>query len=199
MKGTPPSLTPEQRAALLGWARRAIRDRVRGTPTLTTPPQDTTLQAPGAAFVTLMCKGELRGCIGYVEPIKSLAEAVAHCAEAAAIADPRFPPVAPSELPHLRVEVSVLSPLQPVTDPQEIQIGTHGLFITQAGRHGLLLPQVATEFGWDRETFLRQTCLKAGLAGDAWKRGAEIQLFSVDHFTDDVPVELPDSQEGSKA
>lgn len=197
MNGVLPALTPEQRAALLGCARRAIRDRVRGTPTGITPLQDSTLQAPGAAFVTLMCKGELRGCIGYVEPVKSLAQAVAHCAEAAAFADPRFPPVTPNELPYLRVEVSVLSPLRPVADPQEIQIGTHGLFISQGGRHGLLLPQVATEFGWDRETFLRQTCLKAGLSGDAWMRGAEIQAFSVDHFTDDVPVDLLETRERS--
>ena len=103
----------------------------------------------------------------------------------------------PNELPYLRVEVSVLSPLRPVADPQEIQIGTHGLFISQGGRHGLLLPQVATEFGWDRETFLRQTCLKAGLSGDAWMRGAEIQAFSVDHFTDDVPVDLLETRERS--
>jgi AmmeMemoRadiSam system protein A len=185
----PPPLTPGQRAVLLGRARRAIRDRVRRTPNVSPFLQDAALQAPGAAFVTIMCKGELRGCIGYVEPIKPLVEAIAHCAEAAALADPRFPPVTPGELPHLRVEVSVLSPLRPIADPLEIQIGTHGLLISQAGRHGLLLPQVATEFGWDRETFLRQTCLKAGLPEDAWKRGAEIQVFSVDHFTDDVPVE----------
>lgn len=177
---------------LLDRARRAIRDRVRGTPNVIPSPQDPTLQAPGAAFVTIICEGTLRGCIGYVEPVRPLAEAVAHCAEAAAIADPRFPPVTPGELSYLRVEVSVLSPLCPVADAQEIQIGTHGLFISQAGRHGLLLPQVATEFGWDRETFLRQTCLKAGLPVDAWKRGAEIQVFSVDHFTDEVPVESQD-------
>ncbi|MFI5342510.1 MAG: AmmeMemoRadiSam system protein A, partial [Candidatus Methylomirabilales bacterium] len=152
-------------------------------------PVDSTLQAPSAAFVTIMCEEELRGCIGYVEPIKPLAEAVAHCAAAAATDDPRFPPVTPDELSRLRVEVSILSPLRPIADPQEIRVGTHGLFITQAVRHGLLLPQVATEFGWDRETFLRQTCLKAGLPGDAWKHGAEIQVFTVDHFTDNVPVE----------
>ncbi len=189
MNAAPPILTPDQRAILLGRARQAIRDRVRGTRNVSSSLQDAVLQVPGAAFVTIMYKGELRGCIGYVEPIKPLIEAIAHCAEAAAIADPRFPPVTPGELPHLHVEVSVLSPLRPITDPSEIQIGTHGLYISHAGRHGLLLPQVATEFGWDRETFLWQTCLKAGLPGDAWERGAEIQIFSVDHFTDDAPVE----------
>lgn len=189
MSGAPPALTSQQRTALLTSARRAVRDRVRGASNATIPPVDPTLQAPGAAFVTIMCEGQLRGCIGYVQPIKPLAEAVAQCAASAAVADPRFPPVTPDELPRLRVEVSVLSALRPVADPQEIRVGTHGLFISQAGRHGLLLPQVATDFGWDRETFLRQTCLKAGLPGDAWKRGAKIQVFTVDHFTDDVPVE----------
>jgi AmmeMemoRadiSam system protein A len=189
VSGAPPILTPEQRAALLARARRAICDRVRGAPPASDPPEDPALKAPAAAFVTITCQGELRGCIGYVEPVKPLADAVAHCAASAATADPRFPPVTAEELPRLRVEVSVLSPLHPVADPQEIRIGTHGLFISQAGRHGLLLPQVATEFGWDRETFLRQTCLKAGLPGDAWRRGAAIQVFTVDHFTDQVPVE----------
>jgi len=192
VNGPPPALTPAQRVLLLASARRAVRDRVRGTPNATVLPEDPRLQAPGAAFVTLMCEGDLRGCIGYVEPIKPLAEAVVHCAAAAASADPRFPPVMPDELPHLRVEVSVLSPLRSIADLQEIRIGIHGLFVSQTGRHGLLLPQVATEFGWDRETFLRQTCLKAGLPGDAWKHGAEIQIFSVDHFVDDGPVESED-------
>ena len=135
-----------------------------------------------------MYRGKLRGCIGYVEPIKPLAEVVAHCAAAAATADPRFPPVTSVELPYIHVEVSILSAMRPIGDPQEIQIGVHGLFISQAGHHGLLLPQVATEFGWDRETFLLQTCLKAGLAADAWKHGAEIQVFSVEHFTDTTPL-----------
>jgi AmmeMemoRadiSam system protein A len=188
MTGSPPALTPAQRASLLACARRAIRDRVRGVQVASAPPEDPALRAPGAAFVTITREGELRGCIGYVEAIKPLAEAVAHCAASAAIADPRFPPVTPDELSRLRVEVSVLSPLRPVADLQQIQVGTHGLLISRGGHRGLLLPQVATELGWDRETFLRQTCLKAGLSGDAWKHGAEIQLFTVDHFTDDVPV-----------
>lgn len=192
MTTAPPVLTPAQRAALLAMARRAIRESVRGVPTGSPPPADPALQVPGAAFVTLTRDGELRGCIGYVEAVKPLAEAVAHCAASAALNDPRFPPVTPEELGHVRVEISVLSPLRRITDPQEIQVGTHGLFISHAGRHGLLLPQVATDFGWDRDTFLRQACLKAGLAGDAWKHGAEIHVFSVDHFTDDVPADAPE-------
>lgn len=193
MTDAPPLLTPEQRAALLARARRTIRDRVRGVQGPGAPAEDPVLQAPGAAFVTITREGELRGCIGYVEAIKPLAEAVEHSAASAAVADPRFPPVRPDELPLLRVEVSVLSRLRPMADPAEIQVGIHGLFVSHAGRHGLLLPQVATDFGWDRETFLRQTCLKAGLPGDAWKHGAEIRVFTVDRFTDDLPV---DPQEG---
>ena len=193
MSSDPPILTPQQRAALLAIARGAIRSRVRGTPHSNDPFEDPALKIPGAAFVTITCEGELRGCIGYVEAVKPLAEAVRHCAASAATADPRFPPVTPDQLPRLRLEVSVLSPLRPITDAQEIRIGTHGLFINQGGRHGLLLPQVATEYGWDRETFLRQTCLKAGLPGDAWRRGATIQVFTVDHFTDDVPVDSPEA------
>lgn len=193
MTDAPPVLTPEQRSALLAIARRAIRERARGAPDVIPGADDPVLQAPGAAFVTITRDGELRGCIGYVDPIKPLAEAVAHCAASAATADPRFSPVTSHELAHLRVEVSVLSPLRAITDPTEVEVGTHGLFISQAGHHGLLLPQVATEFGWDRETFLRQACLKAGLPGDAWKRGAEIQVFTADHFTDDLPIESPES------
>lgn len=179
--------------ALLALARRAIRERVRGVRGVSSAPEDPAFHAAGAAFVTITREGELRGCIGYMNPIKPLAEAVAYCAASAAMADPRFPPVPIEELPHLRVEVSVLSPLRVIDDPAAVEVGTHGLLISQAGRHGLLLPQVATEFGWDRDTFLRQACLKAGLPGDAWKHGAEIQVFTVDHFTDDVPIEPHES------
>jgi AmmeMemoRadiSam system protein A len=185
----PPPLSQEQRTALLEIARRTIRERVRGVQTSGAASNDPTLQVAGAAFVTITCDGQLRGCIGYVDPIKPLAEAVAHCAASAATADPRFLPITPEELPRLRVEVSVLSPLRVVSDPRAIRVGTHGLFISHEGRHGLLLPQVARKFAWDRDTFLRQTCLKAGLPGDAWKRGAEIRVFTVDHFADDGPVE----------
>lgn len=189
MTAAPPVLTPQQRTALLGIARQAIRKHVRGAVTVSVASADPTLQVAGAAFVTLTRQGALRGCIGYVEPVKPLVETVVHCAVSAATADPRFPPVTPEELPHLRVEISVLSPLSPIHDPAQVQVGRHGLFISHAGHHGLLLPQVATEFGWDRETFLRQTCIKAGLHGDAWRGGAVIQVFTVDHFTDDTPVE----------
>lgn len=189
MSALPPVLTDAHRATLLALARQAIRDRVRGARRGSPRPADPALHAPGAAFVTLTRDGELRGCIGFIDAVRPLAEAVAHCAASAATADPRFPPVTAAELPHLRIEVSVLSALQPVEEPLDVQVGTHGLLISQGGRQGLLLPQVAAEYGWNREMFLRQTCLKAGLAPDAWQHGARIQVFTVDHFSDDTPVE----------
>lgn len=193
MTGVQLELTSDQRAELLAIARWAIRERVRGLGSTADPSRDPRLQAAGAAFVTITRQGQLRGCIGYVDPVKPLTEAVAHSAAAAATADPRFPAVTPEELAHLEIEISVLSPLRRIDDPAQVQVGTHGLYISQSDRHGLLLPQVATDFGWDRETFLRQTCLKAGLPGDAWRHGAEIQVFSVDHFTDHAPIESPEA------
>ncbi len=197
MSAAPPLLTDAQRQALLAVARQAIRERVRGARRSTPPLTDPALQAPGAPFVTITRDGDLRGCIGFIEAVRPLAEAVAHCAASAAVADPRFPPVTVEELSHLRIEISVLSPLQPVEDPAAVTVGVHGLLISHAGHQGLLLPQVATELGWDRQTFLRQTCLKAGLPADAWQRGARLQVFTVDHFMDDLPVEPPSGSPGA--
>ncbi len=116
-----------------------------------------------SAFVTLKKAGQLRGCIGYIEPHAPLIEAVADNAQSAALRDPRFAPVTPEELPDISIEVSALTPLEPVADVEEIEIGRHGLVISQGPNHGLLLPQVPVEWGWDREEFLEHTCLKAGL------------------------------------
>lgn len=186
------SFTPEQRAELLSIARRAIRERVYGRADSRPASTDPALCAPGAAFVTLTRAGALRGCIGYVHAIRPLAEAIAHCAASAATGDPRFPPVTPRELPDLHIELSVLSPLSPVQDPRQIQVGVHGLHISKAGRHGLLLPQVASELGWNRDTFLRQVCLKAGLPPDAWRHGADLQVFTVERIEDGRPVGTDD-------
>jgi AmmeMemoRadiSam system protein A len=192
-------LTAKQQADLLAIARLAIRARVRGFATVDPSSSDPRLCAPGAAFVTLTRAGQLRGCIGYVHPILPLAETVAECAAAAATGDPRFPAVTTRELPHLALEISVLSPLRPLPNPAEVEVGVHGLHISDGHRRGLLLPQVATEQGWDRETFLRQTCLKAGLSPDAWRRGAQIQVFTVQHFTDHLPVETEPGEADSCA
>ncbi len=183
-----PRLSAEQRDALLAIARQAIQDRVCGRSPSPATPADPILRAPGAAFVTLTRGGALRGCIGYVHAIRPLADAVAHCAASAATGDPRFPPVTVAELADLQVEISVLSALATVADPTQIQVGVHGLHISKDGHHGLLLPQVATEYGWDRDTFLRQVSVKAGLPTDAWRRGAEIQVFTVECMDDGRPV-----------
>ncbi len=142
------------------------------------------LTEPGAAFVTLEKQHNLRGCIGYTEPIKSLHECVSDCAISAAFRDPRFPPLAPEEYPDITVEISVLTPLEPVDDVSEIVVGRDGLMISLHGRRGLLLPQVATENGWDREEFLANTCRKAGLPENAWKEGAKIEKFSAFIFSE---------------
>jgi len=113
--------------------------------------------------------------------VAPLFKVVQECAVAAATEDPRFPPVSPGELPSLRVEVSVLTPLAPIL-PEEVEIGRHGLMVSQGGRRGLLLPQVPVEWGWDRETFLDQACVKAGLPPSAWRHGATLQAFTAEVF-----------------
>jgi AmmeMemoRadiSam system protein A len=189
MTSRPPPLTSAQKARLLAIARRAVRERVRGLPESIPEPDHPGLGSPGAAFVTLTRGGSLRGCIGYVHPVLPLAETVARCAASAATGDPRFAPVTAEELNELRVEISVLSPLRSLENPGELEIWVHGLHRGKEGRRGVLLPQVAAEYGWDRETFLRQVCIKAGLPQDAWRRGAEIQVFTVESINDGLPVE----------
>jgi len=155
--------------------------RVRGqTPVVELP-------TASGAFVTLKCDGELRGCLGTLECREPLAEEIARLARSTAHEDPRFDPVRPSELPHLRVEVSVLGPLELIDplDPDAFVIGRHGLVVEQGRRRGLLLPQVATEWNWTRDEFLAHTCRKAGLPADAWKRGATVYRFDAVVFGED--------------
>lgn len=182
-------LTEEARAALLKIARAAIEEKLRCGGTGPPPAEFPQLRERAGAFVTLLKDDQLRGCIGYVEPIKPLAEAVASCAVSAATGDPRFPPLRPDELPHVRIEISVLSPLWKIGDPAEIVVGQHGLMIVQGARQGLLLPQVAVEYGWDRDSFLRHVCLKAGLPPDAWGRGAELFIFTAEVFREPSEAE----------
>lgn len=174
--------TEVQQRTLVDIARDAVRACVTGRE-LEVP---ATADFPGAAgaFVTLKKQGELRGCIGTLECRGSLAEEVARAAVGAALEDPRFPPVRPSELDELDVEVSVLGPLEVIDpcDPSAIEIGRHGLVVEQGPRRGLLLPQVATEWKMDRETFLAHTCAKAGLPIDAWRRGAKVYRFAAAVF-----------------
>jgi AmmeMemoRadiSam system protein A len=141
------------------------------------------LAEPRGAFCSLYLLGELRGCVGYVIPASSLYRAVAETARAAAFDDNRFPPVIKNEAFALEIELSILSPPQPIR-AEAIEVGRHGLLISQHGHRGLLLPQVAAEHKWDCNTFLEQTCRKAGLVQDAWKKGATIQAFTAEIFGD---------------
>jgi len=127
--------------------------------------------------------GQLRGCVGYVLASLPLYRAVFETARAAAFEDTRFYAVALEEAPHLEVELSVLSIPQVIT-PDAIEVGRHGLIVSMHGGRGLLLPQVAVEHNWDRTTFLEQTCRKAGLPMDAWKRGATVEAFTAEVFGD---------------
>jgi uncharacterized protein (TIGR00296 family) len=188
---TPARLTLEDQRLLVRIAREAIGNRLAGERAEGSADRGEASGGEGSAvlrekrgvFVTLHRKGALRGCIGYIEGFKPLAEAVGEMALAAAFGDPRFPPVAAGELAELDVEISVLTPLRKVSDPSEIEIGEHGLYIISGPRSGLLLPQVATEYGWDRETFLGHTCLKAGLPELAWRDPeSEIYLFGAQIF-----------------
>ncbi|NLY41396.1 MAG: AmmeMemoRadiSam system protein A [Desulfovibrionales bacterium] len=129
-----------------------------------------TLQLELGAFVTLKKNGQLRGCIGNVTGQGPLAETIERMACAAAFEDPRFPPLTAHELDALQIEVSVMGPLTLCPDPERIEVGKHGLYIRKAMHAGLLLPQVALEWGWDRETFLDQTCVKAGLPRGSWRK-----------------------------
>jgi AmmeMemoRadiSam system protein A len=178
-------LNHDQRTALLRIARQSIEAVLEGRrPELDFQSLDTELKRPSGAFVTLNERsGDLRGCIGSIEPVAPLAQAVSSSAVNAAFRDPRFYPVQKEELPNLHIEISVMSPIVPVTSVEEIEVGRDGLIISRGGRSGLLLPQVASEYGWDRETFLSQTCVKAGLSPDAWRSpDCRIEKFSAEVF-----------------
>lgn len=184
-------MTAEERRALLQIARDAIAAALQGQ-TLRPPDSVPAAREPGAAFVTLHYRGELRGCIGRLDAGPHLGEVVAGCAVSAALRDPRFRPLTPEELAHgTEIEISVLTPMQPVSSIEEVEVGRDGLLVRQGPRSGLLLPQVATEWGWDRETFLSQTCRKAGLPLDAWRRGAEISRFQAEVFSESELSDAP--------
>ncbi|MEE9443462.1 MAG: AmmeMemoRadiSam system protein B [candidate division Zixibacteria bacterium] len=168
-------LSEADKKKLLKIARQSIETYLE---TETIPKFDVpeSLKRLGAAFVTLEKDHRLRGCIGQTIAITPLYETVSHCAIQAAVSDPRFPPVKRVEMNQIHLEISVLTPLQKVESLDEIEVGRDGLMISMGRNRGLLLPQVATDYGWDRETFLRQTCKKAGLAPDAYK-SAQAEIF----------------------
>jgi len=165
---------------LLRLAHESILSTLEGREIPLDPPTDHLAQ-PRGVFTTLYLRGALRGCIGYVLPVSSVYHAVAGTARAAAFQDTRFPHITLAEAPELEIELSILSPPQRIA-PEAIEIGRHGLLITMVGSRGLLLPQVPVEHHWDRTTFLEQTCRKAGLPVDAWKKGAIIEAFTAEVF-----------------
>jgi AmmeMemoRadiSam system protein B/AmmeMemoRadiSam system protein A len=171
------SLSAEEKKELLRLARQAVETYVAEKRVVAYETKDPNLLAERGAFVTLKKGGELRGCIGFIEPVASLCETVIQTAIYAATEDNRFSPVQPEELSELEYEISVLTPLQKIDNPRLVQVGKHGLIIAMGRNRGVLLPQVPVENNWDRETFLGQACLKAGLPPDAWKKGAEISVF----------------------
>ncbi len=178
-------LNNEEKIYLLKLAREVISKKASNSkPDIPEPPTQE-LQEKRGAFVTLNKFGQLRGCIGYIEAIKPLYLTIVEMAESAAFRDPRFPPVTASEVPDLEIEISVLTPLRKIDSTDEIQVGKHGILIRQGLYQGLLLPQVATEYNWDRETFLTETCHKAGLQGSCWQEpNTEILIFSADIFSE---------------
>jgi len=175
--------SPDERQLLLRIAHESIYSAFSDAEIPDIPPS-AHLAEPRGAFTTLYLHGKLRGCVGYSMPVAPLFRAVAETARAAAFEDSRFWPVTEAEAPELKISLSVLSKPFPVC-ADEVEVGRHGLVISAASRRGLLLPQVPVECGWDRETFLEQTCHKAGLPKDAWRGGATIEAFTAEVFGED--------------
>ena len=173
-------IPPPSQKRLIELSRQTLESFVRGT-----AKQGETIEDPYlltsryGAFVSLYRGEELRGCIGTCFPTRPLYQTVAEMTEAAASRDYRVSPISPSELSDIRIDVSILAPLRLVTDPLSLEVGKHGLHVASGEKRGVLLPQVATQYGWDMETFLSQACVKAGLAKVAWKRpGTKISSFT---------------------
>jgi AmmeMemoRadiSam system protein A len=179
---TAPPLTAEEQRQLLALARGVLVAHFGGDKAAGAGPS-LSMESSAGAFVTLRTRaGELRGCVGMMESEDPLAETVARMALAAARSDRRFDPLRADELPEVVIEISVLGPLREIS-PEEIEIGRDGLLVREGGRQGVLLPQVASEHGWSRETFLEKTCTKAGLPPGAWKRsGALVFAFAATVF-----------------
>ncbi len=179
------SLTKQEKDLLLEIAWKSIEAGLAGGKMSHAEIESDTLKKKMGAFVTLKKQGRLRGCIGFIEGRKPLYETVEELAQAAAFGDPRFRPVGEDELKYLDIEISALTPLRQIHDVGEIEVGRHGIYLVKGSHSGLLLPQVATEYNWDRTTFLEKTCSKAGLPEDAWKdTDTQIFIFSATVFSE---------------
>jgi len=177
-------LTEAEKALLLYIARESIASALEGRPPRLPAEIPPKLLEPYGAFVTLHKHGELRGCIGTFHAEEPLWKVVFEMARSAAFNDPRFPPLRPEELDEIDIEISVLSPMWRAR-PEDLEVGVHGVYIVRGLNRGVLLPQVAVEFGWDRETFLDHACLKAGLPPGCWRDPeTEIYLFTAEIFSE---------------
>jgi uncharacterized protein len=170
------------RKGLLHRARAAIASAIGAEPPGGSPPSPVPADLRAGAFVTLRIRGQLRGCIGYPAPDLPLVDVVERCAVSAALSDPRFRPLTPAEWCHVTLEVSALGPIEPVDDIQTVVVGRDGLIVQLGQCRGLLLPQVAVEWKWNAAEFASQTCIKAGLPGDAWRNGATLFKFDAEVF-----------------
>lgn len=179
------TLDKDAKKELLGIARRSIKEYLETGSPPSLKPISPFLRQERGAFVTLTKKGRLRGCIGYIYPVKPLYETVRDAAIKAATGDLRFKPLTKEELRDVKIEISVFSPLEKIDDPSIIKPGTHGLFITRGWQEGLLLPQVAKRYGWDQKRLLEETCKKAGLPKDAYKKGVNLYIFEAQVFCEE--------------
>ncbi|MDD2338229.1 MAG: AmmeMemoRadiSam system protein A [Geobacteraceae bacterium] len=180
-------LTRKEKQQLLALSRKTIIDYVKNGHTEEIPAESNGLDETSGCFVTIKMHENLRGCIGCFTSEKPLWQTVQEFSVAAASRDPRFYPLLPDELDDITIEISVLSSLTKIESIDEIQVGTHGLYIEKNMYRGVLLPQVATEYGWDTITFLKQTCLKAGLEPDSWESGTDIFIFSAQIIGENQP------------
>lgn len=178
------SLTLEHKRFLLRLARKAIEHYLKDGSTIKAPRADRILTEKRGAFVTVKVDGALRGCIGYPLPHKPLVETIIDVAVMAVSQDYRFTPLGIEEMDRTEIEISVLSLPRPIQDVGEIEVGRHGIIVSKGYRKGLLLPQVPAEHGWDRETYLRHGCLKAGLGENDWKKEAHIEIFTAEVFSE---------------
>ena len=175
-------LTENERIELLKIARDTIVSYVTSRELPAVENSSEGLNLKSGCFVTIKKKGELRGCIGNFVSDKPLYKLVQEMAVSAATRDPRFYPMKSQDLEDFEIDISVLSPLERASSVEEIQVGTHGIYIVKGSYRGVLLPQVATDYGWDRDEFLRHTCIKAGLPENAWQGECEIYIFSAQVF-----------------
>lgn len=181
---TDSNLSNPEKKTLLKMARDTINQYVTTGEMPKLDITDKGLLTQAGCFVSIKVNGTLRGCIGNFISEKPLFQLVQEMAVSAATHDPRFYPMRAEDLSNYDLEISVLSPLHKISSIDEIEVGKHGLYVEKNFSRGVLLPQVAVEFGWDRDTFLRQTCLKAGLKQEGWKEGMDIYIFSAQVFSE---------------